>query len=536
MCAFNASSRWTSIDTGGGAPARHASAEDFEAHLRKLLVVLGVPVASMTMAEVLDRIDDFVRQGRASGRSHQIATVNADFIVNALHDPELRTILREADLGTVDGMPVVWGARMLGVPVPGRVTGADLVPAIAERAAAQGYSIFLLGALPGVGERTAAILRERHPDLQIAGVLAPTHVSLLETDPTLLETLRAARPDILLVALGNPKQEKWISQHAHELQIPVCMGVGGTFDLIAGVTQRAPLWMQRAGLEWLYRLAQEPRRLWRRYVNDMLHFGPLFLRQWWALRRPGAAEPLTVEAVGPAQLRLHGSLYACDLPALLQLAAPLAAAGEQIVLDMGGARAVDASALGALMMLANRARASGGRLALANLPPAIARALRLAHLEDFFDQIDDEAAAPPTDYTVRGWLVAAMPERLDSLSAPQVLERYRDQVAETPLVIVDLSVTQYVSSGGMAALLAFSKRVCDAGGEVRIAGGSSSVQQSLRQMRLDTHMPLHASVREAALAGVERLLAQREVGAAPGALKIGGLLPERLASGRLQTH
>lgn len=114
--------------------------------MRKLLVILGVPIDNLTMAEALDRCDEFIAEGRATGRLHQIATVNADFVVNALHDPELRRILQEADMATADGMPLVWASRLLGGPLPGRVTGADMVPALAERAAQRGYSIFFLGA------------------------------------------------------------------------------------------------------------------------------------------------------------------------------------------------------------------------------------------------------------------------------------------------------------------------------------------------------------------------------------------------------
>src|SRR5919205_2262938 len=126
--------------------------------MRKLLIILGVPVDDLTMDQALGRIEEFIHIGRATGRSHQIATVNADFVVNSLHDPELRRILQEADMATADGMPLVMGARMLGVPLTGRVTGADLVPALAERAAREGYSIFLLGARPGIAAQAAQIL------------------------------------------------------------------------------------------------------------------------------------------------------------------------------------------------------------------------------------------------------------------------------------------------------------------------------------------------------------------------------------------
>src|SRR6185503_12601611 len=220
--------------------------------MRKLLIILGVPVDDLNMVEALERLEEFIRVGRATGKSHQIATVNADFVVNSLHDPELRRILQESDMATADGMPLVMGARMLGVPLTGRVTGADMVPALAERAAERGYSIFLLGARDGVAARAAQILKSRYAGLKIVGVLSPPNTSLLEMDRTILDEVKAAKPDILLVAFGNPKQEKWISMYANELSVPISIGIGGTLDMIAGITKRAPLWMQRWGLEWLY--------------------------------------------------------------------------------------------------------------------------------------------------------------------------------------------------------------------------------------------------------------------------------------------
>ena len=208
--------------------------------MRKLLIILGIPIDDLTMPEALERLDDFIRIGRATGRSHQVATVNADFVVKALDDPELRGILQEADMATADGMPLVWGARLLGVDLAGRVTGADMVPALAERASEKGYRMYLLGAAPGVAARAAEILQARHPALQIVGVASPPYGSILEMDPAIVNGVRTARPDILLVAFGNPKQEKWISMHSRTLSVPVMIGVGGTLDFIAGVTRRAP--------------------------------------------------------------------------------------------------------------------------------------------------------------------------------------------------------------------------------------------------------------------------------------------------------
>ncbi|MCA9924861.1 MAG: WecB/TagA/CpsF family glycosyltransferase, partial [Anaerolineales bacterium] len=290
--------------------------------MRKLILMLGVPIDDLTPAEALNRLEMFIENGRATGKNHQIATVNADFVVKAMSDPELRGILLESDMATADGMPLVWGARKLGVQLQDRVTGADMVPALSQRAAEKGYSIYFLGAAPGVAARAAEILQAQNPGLKIAGIYSPPKSSLLEMDTSVVDRVRAAKPDILLVAFGNPKQEKWIAMHRHNLSVPVMIGVGGTFDFIVGKTKRAPVWMQRAGLEWLFRLLHEPRRLWKRYVVDMGGFGLFFVRQWWAMRQgnwPQVLLPRTdlVMVAGTAVLNLFGSLNRSNYAAFM---------------------------------------------------------------------------------------------------------------------------------------------------------------------------------------------------------------------------
>jgi N-acetylglucosaminyldiphosphoundecaprenol N-acetyl-beta-D-mannosaminyltransferase len=252
--------------------------------MRKLIVISGIPIDDLNVEETLDRLEEFVEIGRATGKNHQIATVNADFIVKAMSDPELRFLLQESDLLMPDGMPLVWGSRLLGLPMEERVAGSDIVPMLAERAAQKGYSLYLLGAAPGIAQQAADILREKFPTLVIAGVNSPPYSSVLEMNAQVVQDIRQAKPDILLVAFGNPKQEKWIGMYRHQVNVPVMIGVGATLDFIAGYVSRAPQWMQKNGLEWLFRLAQEPRRLWRRYVLDLFSFGYFFVRQWWMMR------------------------------------------------------------------------------------------------------------------------------------------------------------------------------------------------------------------------------------------------------------
>lgn len=253
--------------------------------MHKQIIILGVPIDDLNMDQALNRLDEFIEVGRKEGKSHHVATINADFAVKARTDPELNKILLEIDMATADGMPLVWGARLLGMHLEGRVTGADLVPALAERSAQKGHTLYFLGAGPGVAAKAADILQARYPGVKIVGIVSPPKSSIFQMDPQILTDIKEKKPDILLVALGNPKQEKWISLYRQELSVPVMIGVGGTFDFIAGRTKRAPQWMQKRGLEWVFRLIQEPKRLWKRYVTDMRVFTKVFVQQWWLMRQ-----------------------------------------------------------------------------------------------------------------------------------------------------------------------------------------------------------------------------------------------------------
>jgi 1,2-diacylglycerol 3-beta-glucosyltransferase len=226
----------------------------------------GVPIDRVDMGGALDRI------GRAldGGERLQVATVNLDFLVRAQRHPELRAVLARSELNVADGAPVVWVSRLVGRPVPTRVAGADLVPLVVEAAARRGASVFLLGGEGGAAADAARRLVRDHPELAVAGWYEPPRAGLDEMDgDAIVAMIERSGARVLLVALGNPKQELWIARHRERLTpVSVAIGVGCVFDLWAGRARRAPRWMQRSGLEWLHRLLSEPRRLAGRYATD----------------------------------------------------------------------------------------------------------------------------------------------------------------------------------------------------------------------------------------------------------------------------
>ena len=500
--------------------------------MRKLLIILGVPVDNLTMEEALARCDTFVAAGRATGRTHQIATVNADFVVNSLHDPELRRILQAADMATADGMPLVWGSRLLGGPLPGRVTGADLVPALAQRAAQKGYSIFFLGARPGIAAQAAAILQSRYPGLNVAGVFSPLPSTVLDMDRSAVEAVLAAQPDILLVAFGNPKQEKWIHMYAQELRVPIAIGIGGTLDMIVGVTKRAPIWMQRIGLEWIYRLVQEPGRLVKRYLHDFGYFGYFFARQWLAMRfgtmvtmAPTPASPIAPAAsVAPelpilptdetSVIEIRGRLDATNGAAFAAHASQLLQRDPYLIICMANAQFLDSSALGVLVALANQARTAGGDLWLVEVPPQITSLLSLVRLDRFFEIHADIAAAnarrhAPTEAASQpmsnGWTVVKMPRLVDAETMPPVVERSNELLAQTSQLVLDFSGTVFLASAGMAGMIKLDREARAQGGGLRIVGCSRDVLRTLQLVKLDLVLALYPDI-AAATRGQEAAL------------------------------
>lgn len=219
--------------------------------------ILGVDVDAVTMAEAVD----VVRRAMDTRAGVMVATANAEMLMRATHDEELRHILNASALVVPDGAGTVWAARHLGHAMPERVAGYDLAQELLRCAPAEGRCVYFFGSAPGVAEKAKAKAEQLYPGIEIVGVrngfFSPAD------NAAIIAEIRAARPDLLLVALGVPKQEKWIAAHLAELDVPVAIGVGGTLDVMAGVMKRAPHWMQKAKLEWLFRGLMQPKRAGR---------------------------------------------------------------------------------------------------------------------------------------------------------------------------------------------------------------------------------------------------------------------------------
>ena len=221
--------------------------------------LLGATIDALDMQQTVERAVGFIK----SGKTHFIITLNPEFLYQAQFQNCLLDLIDRADLVTPDGVGIVWACQVVGYPVPERVTGIDLLLCLTERAAREGWRVFLLGSAPGVAAETAEKLVKKYPGLQIAGTYHGYFKPEEEKD--LLDRIKESKPDLMFVGLGAPRQEFWIDANSKDLKVPVAMGVGGSFDVIAGRVPRAPLWLQRLRLEWLGRLIREPRR-WRRML------------------------------------------------------------------------------------------------------------------------------------------------------------------------------------------------------------------------------------------------------------------------------
>ena len=248
--------------------------------------ILGVPIDALTMEEVLDRVDKTViGRGRL-----QIGVVNAAKLVNMRRDPAIRADVLSCNLILADGVPVVWASRLLGRPLPERVAGIDLMLGMLRRGNENGYRVYCLGASEDVLAPAVARITAAYPHVKVVGRHHGYFTS--QEEPGLVAAIVNLKPDILLVGMSSPKKERFLARWDDQLGVPVCHGVGGSFDVLAGKVRRAPRIWQRLGLEWLYRVCQEPRRLWRRYLVTNTLFCAMVLSELVRRRLLSPAIPL----------------------------------------------------------------------------------------------------------------------------------------------------------------------------------------------------------------------------------------------------
>lgn len=352
---------------------------------RRSVAVLGVPFDNVTMNEAMDLIEEKIDERGF----HQVATANVDFVMHAIHDQKLQEMLCACDLIVPDGMPIVWASRLMGSRLKERVSGVDLIPRLAELAARRGYGIFLLGASEQSSRRASEVLKQRFPKLRIVGRYAPPVTPLEEMDhESILRRIERARPHILLVAMGHPKQEQWLAMHRDRLHVPLCMGVGASLDFLAGTVSRAPVWMQTAGLEWLHRAAHEPRRLAQRYLLDAFalarHLPAQVAANAIQPREMENARVATDRQVSSSVITVRGSLTG---GLLTEFEAHLCRAfqeNQHVVLDLSQTAYMGLDSVGFLTHFAKMMKRRKQQLWLSAMPTHVIRVFRAARMNQYF--------------------------------------------------------------------------------------------------------------------------------------------------------
>ena len=287
---------------------QHTAAQAHVAVTPRRIRLLDTLIDSVTLSDAMAEIERYVE----ANRPHQLVTVNVDFVRIAQDDERFRRVVNSSDLSVADGKPLLWAARWTGQELPARITGMDLVLGSAALAVKRDEAMFLLGAAEGIAAQAAAALRASLPGLKVHFYSPPFGPFTDEENAKMVQLIRESGAKYLFVAFGAPKQDVWINEHLAELGVPVCAGIGGVLNFLAGSIRRAPDWMQRYGLEWVYRILQEPARLWHRYFVEDL---PVFVRM---LREPVAtsAMPLPQSSYRHTRTEAGVPAYEAVVPAI----------------------------------------------------------------------------------------------------------------------------------------------------------------------------------------------------------------------------
>ncbi|MEA1868498.1 MAG: WecB/TagA/CpsF family glycosyltransferase [Thermodesulfobacteriota bacterium] len=493
------------------------------------IVILGIPIDNLTMDETIERIFELIEAYGQDGRPRQVATVNVDFVVNTLswglkhiRHPELLDILRRADLVTADGMPIVWTSKLLGVPLKERVTGAALIPRLAEEAAKRQKSLYFLGGREGVGQQAAQVLKQSYPDLRIADVHSPyvyiegeDLVTAVNEDRPLVERINNSGADILLIAFGNPKQEIWFHRNRNLLKVPVSIGIGGTYEFIVGSVARAPEWMQKTGMEWIFRIAQDPGRLWKRYFVGFFKFGlmiwpaimyqryrrlqyHLFHRRY-SLQKDQGLEPL---------VSIDGFLKVITLPDRLDAAflnqfrdelEERIGQAQNIVLDFSQTSFIDSSGLGFIIYLWRNTTKEERTLYMTGINPHIIQFFKLNRLWDlfqgkFFEEVNEifavlreKTTLPPFYFVTEaetGFTLVSLFGRLDAaqmstLDVDLIISDIGDRNC-----ILNLGELDFVDSSGIVFFLKIQRHISSQGKICLLCELTDNIQQMFRITKL----------------------------------------------------
>ena len=463
-------------------------------------VVLGVPFHNVTFPEAVE----WARQRIRLRQPGYIATANMDFVMQAWQDPELQRILLEADFVVADGIPIVWLSALLGPRLKARVTGSDLVPLLAEMARNNNFSIFLLGGGSGVAEKAADVLVQRFPGLRIAGCYAPPWATLLNMNHAeILKRIKAANPDLLLVAFGAPKQEKWVNLHVRNWKVPLAIGVGGSLDFLAGVQTRAPRFVQIMALEWFWRMCTDPSRLVGRYLHNIAFFLRTSVELLVIRCQPNQRE-LPISADAPLRriahvepfTRLHDTSQVQPFCSALATQAP----DRPVILDLSAITWLSSLEQGALLRMTTQFRQRHQPLILACVGTRVRRLLVWCHLSEYLEvagTLDDlqtkigarAAAARQGSIERKATRIEIrLPQELTAANLDEFRKLIDDRpdFAHAEAWILDASGNHFIDSSAIGYFMHLKKLAHEKNITLRLTNVCPAVRRILQVARVDT--------------------------------------------------
>ncbi|WP_269539109.1 WecB/TagA/CpsF family glycosyltransferase [Cerasicoccus fimbriatus] len=463
-----------------------------------IAVLLGLPFHDLTMEEALEEC----RRALNNRRADYFVTANVDFAAQAYEDEHLRKILFYAKRVVCDGMPLVWISRILGHPLRERIAGSDLTPKLLEICAQTNKRVYFFGSDDKTLGETVEILKDKMPDLEIAGFESPPMGKVQDWDNEgVVQRIQDAKTDLLLVALGCPKQEDWIYLFHQRTGAALSIGIGASLDFVSGKQVRAPMWMQKTGLEWLWRLGTNPKRLLSRYTRDFFFLAWVTLQQWLSKRRrePAPAIKPAPEPTPAEYQRLvwHGSAERATIDQL-----PVPDSWDQpVLLDMSDVDFIDSAGMGALAGMARQAREHEQSFAILSAADIVVKALKAVRLDSLFEFYQNEAdyaIALTTGATATTEATEALRYQLkeihDNTNYKHLTQQLTDLIDANPsakLLLIDASKVVFVDSSGITALLTAYRRMNDRGGKVELIAPSPPVKRIVHLLRLTEFLPEH---------------------------------------------
>lgn len=465
-----------------------------------LTVLLGLPFHDLTLDETLD----YCLAAMKGRQSRYVVTANVDFTTQAYADADLKKTVFFADRVVCDGMPLVWLSRWFGYPLRERVAGSDLVPLLLASCGREGHAVYFLGSDLATLAEAKVIVEQRYPGLKVAGIDSPPMGAVIEWDnEALCARMRASGADLLLVCLGCPKQERWICAHHSETGIALSIGVGASLDFITGKQKRAPRWMQRTGMEWLWRMSSSPQRLAARYGKDLLFLGKAAWQQGQSQRRrKGMAGPPPARppAGPPPRTALTRIEWGGELLRSALEGAPVPARITQpVLLDASRVTFIDSSGLGRLALLTRMCRAAKQMLVVVQPSEVFRTAVTRVRMESLFEMVGSEAEALELidAHQLSGGVCQMAQDGVVWVSFNRALDAtYHDEmmaildaaISDTDgieVLVVNLREVAFLDSRAVGGLIRASKMMTAKGGHLFLAGATPPVREIIALLRLD---------------------------------------------------